>query len=341
GGPALALSQTKVYWASYNDYLSRQLSIDYRATNNGPGAAYEARVTGATATKGVYLTTPVPLPLGDISQGSYAPFTLKYFVPAGVTGFTTTVYATAKDQAGTDYYYPAKISTYAYNAANQLTSLSDGAGTTAFTYNSAGALSQKSRGEEQTTYNYNGMDKPTQVTTPTATATYAYDALGRRIGRTEGTETANYHLNGKSDLEDYQTDQTGALTASYQRGPDGLISETDHTGQSPVTSYHLYNPHGDTAALTDQNGAVTQNYRYDAFGNATAGDSPRNGYTGKWQRDSDGATGTIRMGVREYDPSLGRFTSADPLKGSITDPQQRNRYTYTSNNPLVRYDLNG
>ncbi|MHB0914898.1 MAG: hypothetical protein ACYC4M_04340, partial [Thermoleophilia bacterium] len=24
-----------------------------------------------------------------------------------------------------------------------------------------------------------------------------------------------------------------------------------------------------------------------------------------------------------------------------TDPQQRNRYTYTSNNPLVRYDLNG
>jgi hypothetical protein len=47
------------------------------------------------------------------------------------------------------------------------------------------------------------------------------------------------------------------------------------------------------------------------------------------------------MGVREYDPALGRFVSADPLKGDPTDPQQRNRYIYTSNNPLVRYDLNG
>ena len=341
GGPALALSQTKVYWASYNDYLNRQLSIDYKAANNGPGAAYEAQVTGATATKGVYLTTPVPLPLGDIAQGAYAPFTLKYFVPVGVTGFTTTVYATAKDQAGADYYYPAKRSTYAYIQANQLTSLSDGAGTTDFTYNAAGALTRKTKGEGQTTYNYNGMDKLTLVTTPTATVNYAYDALGRRISRTEGTDTRNYHLNGKSDLEDYQTDQMGTLTSSFLRGPDGLISQTDHSGQTPITTYNLYNPHGDTAALTDTNGTVTGSYRYDSFGNAVGGTPPRYGYTGKWQRDSDSATSTIRMGVREYDPSLGRFTSADPLKGSITDPQQRNRYTYTSNNPLVRYDLNG
>ena len=47
------------------------------------------------------------------------------------------------------------------------------------------------------------------------------------------------------------------------------------------------------------------------------------------------------MGVREYDPVNGRFTAADPLKGPHMDPQQRNRYTYTSNNPLIRYDLSG
>ncbi len=49
----------------------------------------------------------------------------------------------------------------------------------------------------------------------------------------------------------------------------------------------------------------------------------------------------IRMGIRQYDPSYGRFTSVDPLKGTPTDPQQRNRYTYTGNNPLTRYDLDG
>ena len=142
-------------------------------------------------------------------------------------------------------------------------------------------------------------------------------------------------------LTDYHTDPSGALTPSYQRGADGLISQTGHSGQTPITAYSLYNPHGDTAALTDQTGNITNTYRYDAFGGAISGENPRNGYTGKWQRDSDNATGTIRMGVREYDPALGRFVSADPLKGEITDPQQRNRYTYTSNNPLVRYDLNG
>jgi hypothetical protein len=47
------------------------------------------------------------------------------------------------------------------------------------------------------------------------------------------------------------------------------------------------------------------------------------------------------MGVREYDPALGRFTSADPLMGEPTDPQTRNRYPYAGNNPMTHYDLNG
>ncbi|MHB9054463.1 MAG: RHS repeat-associated core domain-containing protein [Thermoleophilia bacterium] len=62
---------------------------------------------------------------------------------------------------------------------------------------------------------------------------------------------------------------------------------------------------------------------------------------GKWQREKDNSTGTIRMGVREYDPELGRFASADPLQGTPTDPQQRNRYSYVGNDPLTRYDLSG
>jgi hypothetical protein len=47
------------------------------------------------------------------------------------------------------------------------------------------------------------------------------------------------------------------------------------------------------------------------------------------------------MGVREYDPALGRFVSADPLRGDAINPQARNRYTYVGNNPINRYDLDG
>jgi RHS repeat-associated protein len=108
-----------------------------------------------------------------------------------------------------------------------------------------------------------------------------------------------------------------------------------------VTSYHLYNPHGDTSALTDQNGAIAGSYRSDSFGNPISGNPPANGYTGKWQREKDSSTGTIRMGVREYDPALGRFISADPLKGAAMNPQQRNRYPYAINDPMTVYDLSG
>ena len=47
------------------------------------------------------------------------------------------------------------------------------------------------------------------------------------------------------------------------------------------------------------------------------------------------------MGAREYDPSLGRFISADPLTGDPTVPQQLSRYPYVGNDPLARYDLSG
>jgi|SRR5665811_2150004 len=167
GGPALALSQLGVYWASYADWLNHLLSVDYRITNSGPGTAYTARVTNASATNGVYLTTQMPLGLGDIPQAGNSPFTLKYYIPTGVTSFSTTVYSTCQDAGDTDYYYPDKKSFYSYNKANQLTTLSDYQGaTTAFSYDANGALSQKVKGSDTTSYAYNGLDRLTEVVTP-------------------------------------------------------------------------------------------------------------------------------------------------------------------------------
>ena len=342
GGPVLSLAMTKVYWASSSDYQNRLLSIDYSVKDNGPGTAYSSQITGATATNGVYLSTSVPVALGNIAQGSSAPATLKYYIPPGVGSFSSTVYADCKDSGGNTYAFPTDRTTYSYNQANQLTSSYDQQGvTTAYSYNGGGALTQRSNPQATTSYSYNGMDKLTQVTTPATTVSYSYDALGRRITRTAGGSTTNYMLDGKSDLTDFETDGNGKLTGAYLRGADGLISQTDYTGQSPVTSGYLYNPHGDTSATTDQNGNVTGTYRYDSFGNPISANNLADAYTGKWQRTTDDATGLIKMGAREYDPALGRFVSADPLKGNYTEPQTRNRYQYASNDPFIKYDLSG
>ncbi|MFA5801892.1 MAG: RHS repeat-associated core domain-containing protein [Thermoleophilia bacterium] len=230
--------------------------------------------------------------------------------------------------------------TYSYNQANQLIQQVNWPDPTNFTYNANGALTQKTKGSDITTYSYNGMDKLTSVETPSTTVNYAYDALGRRIKRSEGTGTKNFHLSGKSDLEDYRTNQNGDLTASMQRGPDGMFLYTNYSGGQSY-GYQLPNPHGDNTLITDETGAQVYSDHYDSFGNSTIGGDLGYGYTGKWQRDTDYATGTVRMGVREHDPVVGRFASADPLKGDAMNPQMRNRYPYVGNNPMSRYDLNG
>jgi RHS repeat-associated protein len=58
------------------------------------------------------------------------------------------------------------------------------------------------------------------------------------------------------------------------------------------------------------------------------------GYAGTFW---DGAMGMNRMGLRFYDPSLGRFASQDPL-GLLPDV---NPYRYCGNQPLTYIDPSG
>nr|WP_260463723.1 RHS repeat-associated core domain-containing protein [Streptomyces sp. TRM72054] len=48
----------------------------------------------------------------------------------------------------------------------------------------------------------------------------------------------------------------------------------------------------------------------------------------------------IHLGAREYDPTLGRFISVDPLI-DIDDPQQMNAYAYANNRPVTASDPDG
>ena len=74
----------------------------------------------------------------------------------------------------------------------------------------------------------------------------------------------------------------------------------------------------------------------DEFG---VGDVPasRLVYLGGAQRFSTGDTlNLIRMGVRLYDPALGRFLQVDPVEGGCS-----NAYAYVYGDPVNDQDLNG
>ncbi len=59
------------------------------------------------------------------------------------------------------------------------------------------------------------------------------------------------------------------------------------------------------------------------------------GYTGHEHMDS---LGIIHMNGRLYDPTLGRFLSADPYVDNLSNSQSLNRYSYVGNNPLTATD---
>lgn len=102
--PGLSLIKSGARWASYADFLARQLSIDFNI-NSGLDA-HNVTVVGSSSTNGVAMVTGTPVLLGNVTGGATLTATLKYAVQAGVNSFRTTTYATAADSCGKVYEYP-------------------------------------------------------------------------------------------------------------------------------------------------------------------------------------------------------------------------------------------
>jgi len=88
---------------------------------------------------------------------------------------------------------------------------------------------------------------------------------------------------------------------------------------------------------------VVQTYGTDEFGIVdaalTSGTQPTPfQYTGE-PRDSE--TGLVYLRARSYDPAVGRFMQADPLRKSAAGIGGWNRYSYVSSNPAALIDPYG
>ena len=110
--PVLNLGFSQAYWASYNDYLSSNLTVDYLLCNGGANDAESIQVVGSVNTSGVQLVTKVPKDVGDIASGAGCTnISLRYQIPAGVQTFSSTLYVTAVNVCGTVYSYPGPFYT--------------------------------------------------------------------------------------------------------------------------------------------------------------------------------------------------------------------------------------
>jgi RHS repeat-associated protein len=124
----------------------------------------------------------------------------------------------------------------------------------------------------------------------------------------------------------------------------GAFSGNVLDGPAVGTVYHLNNHSGSVAGALDESGALVSRLVYEPFGEqqrqASLGtDVSSLKFDGK-ERDDE--TGLSYYGARYYDPTFGRFTTADTqVPDGARNPQALNRHAYVFNNPLSYTDPNG
>ena len=131
------------------------------------------------------------------------------------------------------------------------------------------------------------------------------------------------------------------------------VSGLDHNGSAiPVQTRYMHKDSlGSVDTITDGTGTVVDRMSFAPFGSrrqgnwreATVGINlipilTNRGFTGHEHIDE---MDLIHMNGRVYDPTLGRFLSADPHIQSPYSSQSYNRYSYVSNNPLKYTDPSG
>ena len=94
---------------------------------------------------------------------------------------------------------------------------------------------------------------------------------------------------------------------------------------------------GSVRATVDQAGVVSAETAFTAYGELLTGDAGSFGFAGE-QLDT---TGLLHLRARQYNPSVGRFTTVDPVQPGAPGTTGYNLYTYSANNPTTFTDPTG
>lgn len=207
-----------------------------------------------------------------------------------------------------------------------------------FDYSLNGELATKEDAAGTTSYSYDALGNLLSVEQPNgAKIGYVIDPAGRRVGKKlDGRLTKGFlYSNGLQPVA--ELDGVGNVTsvfvyASRPNVPDYVIRGT--------TTYRIISDLRGSPRLVVNaaTGAIAQRLDYDSWGNVTADTSPGFQPFGFAGGLYDPDTGLVRFGARDYDASVGRWVSKDPLRFG---GGQANLFLYVEDDPINLTDPSG
>ncbi|HWB66826.1 MAG TPA: DNRLRE domain-containing protein [Mycobacteriales bacterium] len=174
------------------------------------------------------------------------------------------------------------------------------------------------------------------------TKTWTLDPAERLLGETDsssGITQTNVYA-GDSDSPAWIANSNGTWTRNIT-DLAGNLTASEAAADTSHTTLQLANLHGDivaTAADTSSAAGISSYSEQTEFGAPRPPTTvpARFSWLGSKQRSSDGLGDVVLMGVRAYDPALGRFLQIDPVFGGSA-----NNYDYCDQDPINGFDLLG
>lgn len=212
-------------------------------------------------------------------------------------------------------------------------------GTKTFTYDDNGDVKTmvNTSPAGTTTFTYNVFGDLKSVAMPGKTINYKVDAHGRRIARLQGTTMKNFFIWNSQNQLVAISNANGTLNSRFVYGSKSHVPDYVIKGSTKyaIVTNHLGSP---VQVVNASNGTVSQQITYDEWGSILTDTSP--GFTpfGFAGCLYDLDTKLCRFGVRDYDPSIGRWLSKDPIRFEGGDT---NLYGYVLQDPINYIDPTG
>lgn len=237
---------------------------------------------------------------------------------------------------------------YGYdNAGNRTSATLSPVGTgstTAFTYNSANEIATRAGSSTGWSYDANGAETAAVGATTRTTGTWN-PKLQNTSSTVSGTAQARTYTGTGNGLRltagatSYRNTALGVTgqtissnTDNYIRDPRGtLVALRTAAGAS---YYYTYDALGSVVAVVKGDGTKSNSYTYDPYGQSR---NKTEAVTNPWQYTGgylDTTTGLYKLGIRYYDPNLGRFTQVDPTGRDA-------QYVYAKSSPCSFVDPRG